>query len=374
MSTKSSNPVTDRLNAVRERAGEAVAPVWQSAIDVIRPLRQRQIRRTRRAADRVPFSVGVPYLFLAPFFVLFSVFLAFPILYTVFLSFHTYQGIGTETLFWIDIGPIQYRLTRIANLEFVGLQNYQRLLSDTLFQNALANTSFILLVQVPLMIVLGLALALALNASWMRFKGLFRTTIALPVAANLVAYATVFLLLLQDNGLINTVFQMAGLPAVPWLTGGTALLPGPLKSVLGTGFWPRISLVGAVTWRWTGYNMIILLAGLQSVPKQLYEAAEIDGASRWEKFRYVTLPQLRPVLLFVVVTSTIGTFRLFSEPLIISEGGAPLSATRTLVMYIYNMAFQQFQLGYASAMTVVLVGIVAVLSIVQLRIGGESDE
>ncbi|MFC6974643.1 ABC transporter permease subunit [Halomicroarcula sp. GCM10025709] len=154
----------------------------------------------------------------------------------------------------------------------------------------------------------------------MRFKGLFRTTIALPVAANLVAYATVFLLLLQDNGLVNTVFQMLGLPTVPWLSGGTELIPGPLKSVLGTGFWPRISLVGAVTWRWTGYNMIILLAGLQSVPQQLYEAAEIDGASRWEKFRYVTLPQLRPVLLFVVVTSTIGTFRLFSEPLIISEG------------------------------------------------------
>ncbi|WP_262179260.1 carbohydrate ABC transporter permease [Haloarcula laminariae] len=373
MSTKYSDPVRDKFDAVRERAGEAVAPVWESVIDAVRPLRQRQIRRTRAAADKLPFSVGVPYLFLAPFFVLFSAFLLFPVLYTVFLSFHTYEGISTTTLFWIDVGPIQYRLTRMAQLEFVGLQNYQRLLGDTLFQNALANTTFILLVQVPLMIVLGLALALALNASWMRFKGLFRTTIALPVAANLVAYATVFLLLLQDNGLVNSVFQMVGLPTIPWLSGGTALLPGPLKSVLGTGFWPRVSLVGAVTWRWTGYNMIILLAGLQSVPKQLYEAAEIDGASRWEKFRYVTLPQLRPVLLFVVVTSTIGTFRLFSEPLIISQGGAPLSATRTLVVYIYNIAFQQFQLGYASAMTVVLVGIVALLSIAQLRIGSDSD-
>jgi multiple sugar transport system permease protein/lactose/L-arabinose transport system permease protein len=373
MSTSSSNPVRDKLTAVRERAGQAVAPIWRAFIDAVRPARQAQIRATRSAAARLPFSVSAPYIFLAPFFVLFSSFLAFPILYTLYLSFHTYQGIGNATLFWINVGPIQFELTRIAQLEYVGLQNYQRLLGDALFQNALANTTFILLVQVPLMIVLGLALALALNASWMRFKGLFRTTIALPVAANLVAYATVFLLLLQDNGLVNTLFQMLGLPTVPWLSGGTALIPGPLKSVLGTGFWPRISLVGAVTWRWTGYNMIILLAGLQSVPQQLYEAAEIDGASRWEKFRYVTLPQLRPVLLFVVVTSTIGTFRLFSEPLIISEGGASLSATRTLVVYIYNIAFQQFQLGYASAMTVVLVGIVAVLSIVQLRIGGESD-
>lgn len=373
MSTTPSNPIRDRVAAVRELAGRAVAPVWRSAIDILRPLRQRQIRRTRALADTVPFSVSAPYLFLAPFFVLFGTFLAFPIFYTVYLSFHSYEGIGNATLLWIDIGPIQYRLTRIAQLEFVGFQNYQRLLGDALFHNALANTTFILLVQVPLMIVLGLALALALNASWMRFKGLFRTTIALPVAANLVAYTTVFLLLLQDNGLINSVFQLVGLPTVPWISGGTDLLPGPLKSLLGTGFWPRISLVGAVTWRWTGYNMIILLAGLQSVPKQLYEAAEIDGANRWEKFRYVTLPQLRPVLLFVVVTSTIGTFRLFSEPLIISEGGATLSATRTLVVYIYNIAFQQFQLGYASAMTVVLIGIVAVLSIVQLRVGGESD-
>jgi multiple sugar transport system permease protein/lactose/L-arabinose transport system permease protein len=372
MST-SSNPFRDKLTAVRERAGEAVAPVWRAFIDFVRPARQRQIRATRSVADRLPVSIGVPYIFLAPFFVLFGSFLAFPILYTVYLSFHTYQGIGSATLLWIDVGPIQYELTRIASLEYVGLQNYQRLLGDALFQNALANTTFILLVQVPLMIVLGLALALVLNASWMRFKGLFRTTIALPVAANLVAYATVFLLLLQDNGLVNTLLQMIGLPTIPWLSGGTTLIPGPLQSVLGTGFWPRISLVGAVTWRWTGYNMIILLAGLQSVPQQLYEAAEIDGANRWEKFRYVTLPQLRPVLLFVVVTSTIGTFRLFSEPLIISEGGAPLSATRTLVVYIYNIAFQQFQLGYASAMTVVLVGIVASLSIVQLKIGGESD-
>ena len=229
MSTQSSNPIRVILDAIRERAGRAVAPVWRSVIDAVRPLRQRQIRRTRAVAERVPFSVGVPYLFLSPFFILFTAFLAFPILYTVFLSFHRYQGVGSATLLWIDLGPVQFELTRIAQLEFVGLQNYQRLLGDALFQNALANTTFILLVQVPLMIVLGLALALALNASWMRFKGLFRTTIALPVAAKLVAYTTVFLLLLQDNGLVNSVFGMVGLPAVPWLTGVTELLPGPLK-------------------------------------------------------------------------------------------------------------------------------------------------
>ena len=364
--------VSDRLNDARRRARGLVEPVWRAGTDAFRPVRQRQIRYTRELTDRSPVSVGVPYIFLAPFFVLFATFLAFPIFYTVYLSFHRYQGIGSTTLLWIDLGPLQFELTRIAELEYVGLSNYARLLGDGLFHNALANTGFILFVQVPLMIGLALALALALNASWMRFKGVLRTTIALPVSANLVAYATVFLLLLQEFGFVNYVLTGLGLPRVPWLSGGTTLL-GPLGPILGDGFWPRMSLVGAVTWRWTGYNMIILLAGLQNVPEQLYEAAEIDGASRIQKFRYVTLPQLRPVLLFVVVTSTIGTFRLFSEPLIVSEGGAPLRAVRTLVMYIYNIAFQQFQLGYASAMTVVLVSIVAVLSIVQISVGGDDD-
>jgi len=364
--------VRDEVESARRRASAVAASTWRATTDAVRPLRQTQIRVTRQLAERSPVSVSVPYLFLAPFFLLFGTFLAFPILYTVYLSFHRYEGIGSATLLWIDVGPVQYELTRIAQLEYVGLSNYTRLLGDGQFLNALANTTFILLVQVPLMIGLALALALALNASWMRFKGVFRTSIALPVSANLVAYSTVFLLLLQEFGLVNFVLTSVGLPRVPWISGGTKLL-GPLSGLLGSGFWPRVSLVAAVTWRWTGYNMIILLAGLQNVPEQLYEAAEIDGASRWEKFRYVTVPQLRPVLLFVVVTSTIGTFRLFSEPLIISEGGAPLSATRTLVVYIYNIAFQQFQLGYASAMTIVLVGIVAVLSIVQIRVGGDSD-
>jgi multiple sugar transport system permease protein/lactose/L-arabinose transport system permease protein len=210
-------------------------------------------------------------------------------------------------------------------------------------------------VQVPLMVVLALALALALNASWMKFKGVLRTTIALPVGANLVAYATVFLLMLQDSGVINFILTSIGLDPIPWLS---------------EPFWARMSIVGAVTWRWTGYNMIILLAGLQTIPQQLYEAAEIDGARRWAKFRHVTLPQLRPVLLFVFVTSTIGTFRLFSEPLVIDNGGAPTEATRTIVVYIYRMAFTQFQLGYASALTVVLVLLISVLSIAQIRLGG----
>jgi multiple sugar transport system permease protein/lactose/L-arabinose transport system permease protein len=330
----------------------------QSVVDAT--LRDR-VRFARQAVSRRLPSAGegvVGYLFLLPAIFLFTVFLAFPIVYTFYLSFFRFQGVSNETILWIDLGGFSYKLTRIAELQFVGATNYTRMLSDGLFHQALFNTTFILVVQVPLMVALALAFAVALNASFVRLRGVFRTVLALPVSANLVAYSTVFLLMMQDTGLVNYVLTGLGLPAIPWLT---------------SSFWSRMTLVGAVTWRWTGYNMIILLAGLQNVPEQLYEAAEIDGATRWQKFRYVTVPQLRPVLLFVFVTSTIGTFKLFSEPVIINGGGAPLDSTITIVQYIYQTAFIDFRLGYASALTYVLIGVVSVLSIVQLRVGGEGD-
>jgi multiple sugar transport system permease protein/lactose/L-arabinose transport system permease protein len=300
----------------------------------------------------------VGYLFLLPAIALFTVFLAFPIFYTLYLSFFRFKGVGGDTIFWIDTGVFSFKLVSISRLEFVGMANYAAMFSDSLFHQALFNTVFILLVQVPLMVGLALLFAVALNASFVRLRGIFRTVLALPVSANLVAYSTVFLLMMQDAGLVNYVLTSIGLDPIPWLT---------------SDFWSRMTIVGAVTWRWTGYNMIILLAGLQNVPQQLYEAAEIDGANRWEKFRHVTVPQLRPVLLFVFVTSTIGTFKLFSEPVIINSGGAPLESTITIVQYIYQTAFIDFRLGYASALTYVLIGVVSVLSAVQMRIGGEDD-
>jgi len=328
-----------------------------------RPVREQYVdafRHRRQAlSERLPELPGVAYLFLAPFFVLFAVFLAFPILYTIYLSFFEFQGVGGETIFAIDTGFFYFPVQTISNLEFVGLQNYERLLSDGQFHDAIYNTVFILVFQVPVMIAIALGLAVALDASFVRLRGLWRTTLALPISANLVAYATVFVLLMQEGGLVNYALGLVGISPIPWF---------------GSEFWARISIASAVTWRWTGYNMIILLAGLQNVPKQLYEAAEIDGANRVEKFWYVTLPQLRPVLLFVFVTSTIGTFKLFSEPLIVSGAGAPASATRTIVQYIYEAAFIDFQLGYASALTWVLIAIVSTLSIFQIKaLGGDDD-
>lgn len=333
----------------------------QDTNDQVPPLSSDAIRFWRQSmSERLP-SLGehkVGYFFLFPALVLFTIFLAFPILYTFYLSFFRFNGVGGETLLWIDTAVFSFKLQSIAQLEFIGLQNYAQMFSDTLFHQALFNTVFILVVQVPLMVGIALALAVALNASFVKFRGIFRTVLALPVSANLVAYSTVFLLLMQETGLVNYVLITLGFQPIPWFT---------------SEFWSRMTIVGAVTWRWTGYNMIILLAGLQNVSQQLYEAAEIDGANRLEKFWYVTIPQLRPVLLFVFVTSTIGTFKLFSEPVIINGGGAPLESTITIVQYIYQTAFIDFRLGYASALTYVLIGVVSVLSAIQIRVGGEGD-
>jgi len=334
-----------RIQSVGRRLRRAARPGWD---------RVRFARQDLTAA--MPALPRVAYLFIAPFFVLFGLFLAFPVFYTLYLSFFEYQGVGEGSLFWIDLGPLYVEIPQIAQLNFVGLGNYARLLGNDLFWQSMFNTSYILAVQVPLMIGLALALALALNASFMRLKGVFRTAIALPVSANLVAYSTVFLLLFNEQlGFLNYVLSGVGLGPIPWLT---------------SEFWARNTIIAAVTWRWTGYNMIILLAGLQTIPQQLYEAAEIDGANRWEKFRYVTLPQLKPVLLFVVVLSTIGTFKLFAEPNVIT-GGGPTNATITIVQYIYRQAFVNFNLGYASALTVVFVVVVSIFSIIQIKLGGE---
>ncbi|RBI62282.1 sugar ABC transporter permease [halophilic archaeon] len=335
------------MSQTDETAGTRVTPYRDELVDRFRWRRQR-------LTERLPELRGAPYVFLLPFFVLFAVFLAFPIIYTVYLSFFQFEGVGGTVLFTIP--GIGMQITSISNLEFVGLANYARLLGDGQFHQAMYNTVFILLVQVPLMIAIALSLALALDASFVKLRGVFRTTLALPVSANLVAYATVFVLLMQQHGLVNYALGLVGIGPIPWFQ---------------SEFWSRMTVVGAVTWRWTGYNMIILLAGLQNVPEQLYEAAEIDGANRFEKFRYVTLPQLKPVLLFVAVTSTIGTFKLFSEPLIVSEAGASAEATRTIVQYIYEMAFVQFQLGYASALTWVLIAVVSTLSIFQIKAVGD---
>ncbi|HET8598859.1 MAG TPA: sugar ABC transporter permease [Segeticoccus sp.] len=274
------------------------------------------------------------WVFVGPGAALFAIFFAYPLVASLLQSLQSNQD-GRNV--------------------FVGLQQYQRMLHDPLMAKALLNTGLILVVQVPVMIGLALVLAAVLNNSWRRFRTTLRIAYFLPAVTTLVAYSIVFRVLLKtDGGVVNQALQAVGLHGIDWLNS-----PG----------WARIALIASITWRWTGYNMVILLAGLQAVPKELYEAASVDGAGPVTTFVRVILPELRPVLLFTTVTSTIGTLQLFDENFILT-GGGPANATLTPVLYLYRVGFQQLDFGYASAIAWVVVLIIGVLSLLQFRFLG----
>ncbi|MFI9596013.1 carbohydrate ABC transporter permease [Nonomuraea sp. NPDC052265] len=232
--------------------------------------------------------------------------------------------------------------------EWAGLENYQRLLHDDRFLQSLINVGLILVVQVPIMIGLALALAYVLNQSWLRFRATLRIAYFLPAVTTLVAYAVVFRVLLRtDGGMVN---QLLG-AEIAWLDDPA---------------WARVALIASITWRWTGYNMIILLAGLQAIGKEQYEAASIDGAGPFRSFVSVIVPQLKPVILFCSITSTIGTLQLFDENKLLTDGG-PDDATTSPILLLYQVGFRQFDFGYAAAMAWVVVLLIGVLSYAQFR-------
>ncbi|KAA2261546.1 sugar ABC transporter permease [Solihabitans fulvus] len=241
---------------------------------------------------------------------------------------------------------------------WVGFEQYQRMLHDPVFWKSLGNTGLLLVIQVPLMIVLALVLAGILNQSWLRFRSSWRIAYFLPSVTMLVAYAMVFKVLLKtDGGMVNQVLGWLGAQPVDWLNNPV---------------WARVSLIASITWRWTGYNAVILLAGLQAIPKEQYEAASIDGAGPIRTFATIVAPQLRPVILFCSVTSTIGTLQLFDENLVLTRGG-PDNATMTPVLYLYKIGFDQLDFGYASAIAWAVVLIIGVLSFLQFRFFGNAE-
>ncbi|WP_425450947.1 carbohydrate ABC transporter permease [Saliterribacillus persicus] len=247
-----------------------------------------------------------------------------------------------------------------ANLEFVGLDNYVRLFNDPTFITALTNTVIYLLIQVPLMIVLALIFSVLLNDPTLKFKGFFRTAIFLPAVTSLVAYAVIFKYLFGNNGLINDFLVDLNIIAEPlnWLSD-------PLLA--------KITIVIAITWRWTGYNMIFYLSALQNVDKALYEAAKIDGATAIQQFFFITIPLLKPIILFTSIVSTIGTLQLFDEVMNITSGG-PGNATMTISMYIYNLSFEYTpDFGYAATVSYVILILVILLSFIQFKVAGDRD-
>lgn len=282
---------------------------------------------------------NAPYFFLMPMMILFAVFMIYPIINSLVLSFQDF----TE-----------------GEYVFCGLQNYITMVKDPIFWKSLKNTFIYLAVQVPVMVVMSLVLGVLVEQAFIKCRSGFRISIFLPSVTALVAYAIIFKLLFNtDFGLINHALQVFGFDGVDWL-----------NTVWGA----RMAIIIGITWRWTGYNTIIMIAGLKNIPTELYESADIDGASFFQKFIYITVPMVKSIILFVSITSTIGTLQLFDESFILT-GGGPDNATITIGHYLYNTGFSYYKFGYAAAISYALVIIIGILSFVQFRMtnGGEES-
>ena len=275
--------------------------------------------------------------FALPFALLFGVFTAGPVAASLLMSVTDLRG--TDLL-----DPF--------NVNVVGLDNYVKLFSDPKFLTAAGNTAVFVVVGVPLTMACSLLVALGLNSGLVRFQTLFRVGYYLPVVTSIVAISVVWRFVLQpDTGLANELLGLVGVDGPNWLNNQTFALP-------------TLIVMGA--WRNLGFGMVIFLAGLQAIPKDLYEAATIDGARRFAQFRYLTVPMLRPTMLFVAVITTIGYVQFFEEPFVMTQGG-PLDSTLSLAYHTYNQ-FGFGNYGYASAMGYVLFVVVVLLSIAWFKL------
>ncbi|MCJ8013576.1 sugar ABC transporter permease [Paenibacillus sp. KQZ6P-2] len=260
----------------------------------------------------------------------------------------------------IDALLLSFKSGMGANLQFVGLDNYKRLFTDSTFITAVSNTFFYLIIQVPVMIILALFISVLLNDSNLKGRGFFRTAIFLPCVTSLVAYSIIFKYLFAADGLVNMLLMKLHLIADPiqWLTDP---------------FWAKITIIIAITWRWTGYNMIFYLSALQNIDKSIYEAAKIDGANAPRQFFNITIPMLKPIILFTSITSTIGTLQLFDEVMNITKGG-PGNATLSISQYIYNLSFKyNADFGYAATVSYSIVFMIVILAIIQFKVAGDKD-
>ena len=242
------------------------------------------------------------------------------------------------------------------NLRFSGIRNYMRLFQDEKFLAALKNVFIYFVFQVPIMLFMALILASILNDPKLKFKGIFRTMVFLPCATSLVSSALIFKSLFSLDGLVNAIFLKWGLLDQPF-------------NWLDDPVWARIVVILTITWRWTGYNTVFFLAGLQNIDSSIYEAARIDGASPVQSFFKITLPSLKPVILLTAIMSTNGTLQLFDEVKNLT-GGGPGNATMTISQYIYDLSFKYNpQFGYAATVSYAILILVALLSFVQIKVG-----
>jgi len=287
------------------------------------------------------------WFFILPSSILLLFFIVYPIFYSFYLSFTSTRGIVSQ---------------------FVGFKNYVRMFGDPMFFLALKNTFTLLLIQVPIMLVLSITFAAVLNNKKVRFRGFFRTAIFLPAVTSLIAYSILFKMLFSYDGLINNTLL------------SLSIIDSPLQWMTT----PKLAtfvLILAMIWRWTGYNMIFYLSAMQNISEDLYEAASIDGASKVRTFFTITIPLLKPIILFTTVMSTIGTLQLFDEPMNLSQGGTtssmvgPDNVFLTLSVYIYNICFKYTpNFGYAATVSYAILLIIALLTFVQFTLSRDKEE
>ena len=278
-------------------------------------------------------------LFALPYTLCFAAFLLFPICYGFYISLHDFELLSKEH-------------------PFVGLSNYIAIFTPNSYENSLffrglwATIQFVIF-SVPLLIIAGLAIAMLVNALPSKLRGLFRTFYFIPYALSASVMAVIWLMMFDTNaGFLNSMLQKLGGQSIPWLTGTP---------------WAWVSLIITTLWWTIGFNMIIFINALNQVPEDYYEAASIDGASSWSKFIYITLPTIRPVMLFVMITSTIASFNIYAQPFLLTRGG-PGDTTRVLLINVLDHAFIRKEVGSASAMAIIMALIIIIISLVQYRL------
>jgi len=278
------------------------------------------------------------YLMILPSYLIYTLFTLIPIIWTIVMSFTNYN---------------------LNTAEFVGLKNYQKMLTDTLFQSSVLHTLQYSILTVPIAMVLGLALAMLLNRK-IAGRPFFRTIFYMPNILSMVAISMAWLYLYDTNsGILNRILKEIGLSPVQWLSSsGMAMISVAIMSI----------------WSTLGYNMVVFLSGLQSIPEHLYEAASIDGANAWTKFTKITLPMLSPTTFFIFVMACIRSFQVFGQVLILTNGG-PLNSTTTIAHQIYRNGFEFYEMGYASSQAVVLLIIILAITIINMKFGkGEEND
>lgn len=304
------------------------------------------VRLGAEASEKPPnkYRQAFPqYAAVAPFFILFAIFGAFPVLFSIWISFHSWDGIG--------------------QMKWVGLEEYSYLLSDPVFWKAIGNTLIIWVLSTVPMLLLALVIANALHNAT-RFRSFYRIAYFIPNVTSVVAVTLVFGSIFSNNfGLLNAFLESIGVGKIDWLTQPWGI---------------KIAIATIVTWRWVGYNAIIYLAGLQAISADVYEAAKVDGASSRQTFWRITVPMMRPVILFTAVTSTIGGLQIFTESRVLfgdtSSIGGPGDAGLTIVSYLYQSAFIKNQFGYGAAIGWALFILIVLFSIVNWRLIGGTDE